>query len=258
MLPLVGARPAVISCKLAAAVYAARMSSAHLIVVPVLAAVGLVASPASLPQATPATPAAPAKAPATETVELFDGKTLNGWRGFLPEGDPAKVWSVKDGVLVCTGNPVGYLVTEKEYESFELSLEWRFDPAKGPGNSGVLLRVQQPDKVWPTSIEAQLHSENAGDIWNIGSFPMKTDAARTEGRRTKKEHATNEKPLGEWNRYRIVLDGGTLELYVNDLLQNRATDVRVVPGRIALQSEGAHIEFRNITLKPLGGAAAKK
>jgi hypothetical protein len=46
------------------------------------------------------------------------------------------------------------------------------------------------------------------------------------------------------------MDGGTLELYVNGLLQNRATDVEVVPGRIALQSEGAHIEFKDIVLTP--------
>jgi len=79
---------------------------------------------------------------------------------------------------------------------------------------------------------------------------MKVNTERTKGRHTAKAHPTNEKPLGEWNRYRIVLNGGTLELYVNDLLQNTATDVEVKPGRIALQSEGAHIEFRNIVLRP--------
>ncbi|MFO0826837.1 MAG: DUF1080 domain-containing protein [Phycisphaerales bacterium] len=204
----------------------------------------------------PARPPAQAQTPPTAAapaaIRLFDGTSLAGWKQFLPEGDPSKVWSVKDGAIHCEGNPVGYLVTEKEFTNFELTLEWRFDPAKGEGNSGVLLRVQQPDKVWPKSVEAQLHSKNAGDIWNIDEVKMKVDPARTEGRRTKKMHETNEKPLGEWNRYRIVLDGGKLELYVNDLLQNSASDVEVMPGRIALQSEGAHIEFRNIELKPLG------
>lgn len=229
----------------------------------VLAASGMLASAqpdgtqagASDGQSTaPATrPAAPTGLDARlgEPITLFDGSSLAGWRGFLPEGDPAKVWSVRDGVLVCTGNPVGYLVTEREFESFELLLEWRFDPTKGEGNSGVLLRVQQPDQVWPKSIEAQLHSKNAGDIWNIGEFPLSTDPARTDGRRTKKAQDTNERPLGEWNRYRIVLDGGDLKLFVNDLLQNEATGAQVVPGRIALQSEGAHIEFRNIVLRPI-------
>ncbi len=207
-----------------------------------------------------ATPTPKPSAPATdsrfgEAAQLFDGKTLAGWKPFLPEGDPTKVWSVADGVLRCSGNPVGYIATEKEYESFELTLEWRFDPTKGPGNSGVLLRVQNPDKVWPKSVEAQLQSQSAGDIWNIDEVPMKVDAKRTDGRHTEKANPTNEKPLGEWNRYRIVLDGGKLELYVNDLLQNTATDVEVKPGRIALQSEGAYIEFRNIAIRPLKQAA---
>jgi hypothetical protein len=196
-------------------------------------------------------PAAPAgKAAAVAPIKLFDGTSLAGWKPFLPEGDPATVWSVKDGVMVCAGNPIGYIQTEKEFTNYELTLKWRFDPAKGEGNSGVLLRVVGADTVWPKSMEAQLHSKNAGDIWNIGDFPAKADAGRTEGRRTRKEHPTNEKPLGEWNEYRIVMDGGTLELYVNGLLQNRATDVEVVPGRIALQSEGAHIEFKDIVLTP--------
>ena len=103
------------------------------------------------------------------------------------------------------------------------------------------------------SIEAQLHSRNAGDIWNIGDFPMKADASRTKGRRTIKAHETNEKPLGEWNRYRIRLDRGDLTLEVNGLVQNQATDCREIPGRIGLQSEGAHIEFRTVALRPIVG-----
>ena len=193
-------------------------------------------------------------------VSLFDGRTLEGWKPFLPDpkADPSKTWSVRDGVLVCAGQPIGYIATTKEYTSFELELEWRFDPAKGAGNSGVLLRVQQPDKVWPKSVEAQLQSESAGDIWNIDTFPMQVDAKRTEGRHTTKMHPTNEKPLGGWNQYRIVLDGGNLTLTVNGLVQNTATGVEVVPGRIALQSEGAAIEFRNIRIRPLPAKGAGK
>ena len=206
----------------------------------------------SIASSAPVSPqAAPAgKAAEVAPIKLFDGTSLAGWKPFLPQGDPATVWSVKDGVMVCAGNPIGYIQTEKEFTNYELTLKWRFDPAKGEGNSGVLLRVVGADTVWPKSMEAQLHSKNAGDIWNIGDFPAKADAGRTEGRRTRKEHLTNEKPLGEWNEYRLVMDGGTLELYVNGLLQNRATDVEVVPGRIALQSEGAHIEFKDIVLTP--------
>ena len=187
------------------------------------------------------------------TIELFDGRSLDGWRSFRRDdaGEGAGAWSVKDGILVCNGRPIGYLQTEMEFENFELTLEWRFDPKKGAGNSGVLLRTVGEDTVWPNSIEAQLHSRDAGDIWNIGDVPMRADATRTKGRRTVKGHDTNERPLGEWNRYRIRLDRGALTLEVNGLIQNEASECREVPGRIALQSEGAHIEFRNIDLRPI-------
>jgi len=191
-----------------------------------------------------------------EHIQLFNGKDTAGWKAFVPDlakdgKDQLSVWSVKDGVLCCAGRPIGYIQTEALYDNFILELEWRFDPAKGEGNSGVLLRTIGDDTVWPKSMEAQLHSKNAGDFWNIGEYKAVTDAKRTNGRHTVKQHATNEKPLGEWNRYRIVVDGGRLELWVNGLLQNVATDCKVVPGWIALQSEGAFIEFRNIRLKKL-------
>ena len=103
---------------------------------------------------------------AQEPVQLFNGKDLSGWVWI--EGSDGKgskiedVWSVEDGVLKCKGKPGGYIRTEKDYTNYVLKVEWRF--AK-PGNSGVLLRMQPPDKVWPKSMEAQLHHENAGDIW---------------------------------------------------------------------------------------------
>jgi putative membrane-bound dehydrogenase-like protein len=186
-------------------------------------------------------------------IELFDGRTLDGWTFFLaePKAKMSDVWSVKDGVLRCKGQPLGYLRTVKDWTNYELDVDWRFDPAAGAGNSGVLLRVQAPDKVWPKSIESQLESRNAGDIWNIDDVPMQVDAARTEGRHTGKAQPCNEKPLGEWNHYHIVLDGGELTLEVNGVVQNRASWCEEVPGKIALQSEGAVIEFKKVTLTPI-------
>lgn len=190
------------------------------------------------------------------TVQLFDGKSMKGWKAFVPDlikesKDPMAVWSVREGVLVCSGRPIGYIETEALYTNFVIELDWRFDPSKGEGNSGVLLRVTGEDTVWPRSLEAQLHSRNAGDIWNIGDFPANLAKERTDGRRTTKAKDCNEKPLGEWNHYRIVFNKGALELWVNGEQQNAATNCEVVAGRLALQSEGAHIEFRNIVLTPI-------
>ena len=171
---------------------------------------------------------------------LWNGRDFAGWTYHL--SDPKKkmedVWSIDGGEIVCKGNPVGYIRTTADYTSFVLTLDWRFDPKKGPGNSGVLLRMVGQDRVWPKSVEAQLMSRDAGDIWDIDDFPILVDPARTDGRRTVKLQPCNEKPLGEWNHYEITLDRGELRLVVNGELQNRASWVEEVPGKICLQSEG--------------------
>jgi len=195
-----------------------------------------------------------AAAPRPKKISLFDGKSLDGWDFHLrdPKVKMKDVWSVKDGLLRCKGRPVGYLKTKKKYTNYILRLEWRWPKGSEPGNNGVLLRVVGPDKVWPKSVEAQLAHKHAGDIWNIDKFPMKVALERTKGRHTAKMHPTNEKPQGEWNLYEIILKGGNLTLKVNGLVQNTASEVEEVPGAVALQSEGAPIEYRNINLMPLG------
>lgn len=192
-------------------------------------------------------------------VTLFDGCCLDGWTAVVPDlkkqdKNQFEPWDIPDpenGVLTCTGNPAGYIRTKEKYTNFVLQLDWRFSPVtKKAGNSGVLVRVQEPDQVWPKSIEAQLQSGNAGDFWNIGEFPMTTDKARTNGRNTKKLRV-NENEIGEWNRYEIIADKGTIILMVNGEELNRATSAQELPGFIALQSEGAEIHFKNIRLAPI-------
>ena len=190
-----------------------------------------------------------------ETIKLFNGKNLDNWTAYFINGstDPEDAFRVEDGILKCAGQPIGYIRTKKQYTSYRMVVEWRFDPKAGGGNSGILMRLNGEDTVWPNSIEAQLNSRDAGDIWNIGDFPMKTDPKRISGRRTKKMAPTNEKALGEWNRYDITLDGEQLELKVNGLVQNTATECTKIKGFIALQSEGVAIEFRTVELQPIIG-----
>lgn len=184
-------------------------------------------------------------------VPLWNGRDLSGWAA-VPD---ASAWSVREAdgapVLHCEGQPIGYIRTERAFTSFELLVEWRFPDPSRPGNSGVLLRVQEPDQVWPRSLEAQLNSGDAGDIWNIGEFGAELDPARTQGRRTVKLLPSSERPLGEWNTYRITLRGGDLLLEVNGQVQNRARWCEELAGGIALQSEGAPIEFRRVELREI-------
>jgi hypothetical protein len=190
-------------------------------------------------------------------IQLFNGKDLSNWTSFFNDKNTKleDVFTVSDGIIHCKGKaPAGYIRTKEKYTNFKLHLQWR---TMKKGNSGVLIRVQEPDKVWPKSVECQLQTDNSGDIWVIDKFPIHVEPSRTEGRHTKKVAASNEKPLGEWNQYEIIANGTRLTLKVNDLVQNEATEFQEIPGTILLQSEGAEIEFRNIELTPIEGTSAK-
>jgi len=185
-------------------------------------------------------------------IKLFNGENLDGWVWFSHDKNVKMedVWSVRDGKLHCKGKPLGYIRTEDDYESYVLTLQIRHVT---PGNGGILLRADDEpiEGNWPKSVEAQGMSGALGDIWNIGEFPMKTAPDRTKGRHTRKSGPDIERPVGEWNDYVIILDGGNLTLIVNGVVQNEAADIDVRPGKICLQSEGSEYEFRNIVLVPL-------
>jgi len=143
--------------------------------------------------------------------------------------------------------------TESAYSDYKLHLEWRW--AEKPTNSGVLLHMTGPDKVWPHSIECQLMHENAGDFWLIGGAAITVDGKRissSEGpSRAPKKHESSEKPAGQWNSYDIYCRGDTVRCYVNGVLQNEGTNASDTSGKICLQSEGSPIEFRNIYIESL-------
>jgi hypothetical protein len=203
-------------------------------------------------------------------VALFNGKDLSGWNHFLvdPKVPATDVWSVQDGVLVCKGDPLGYLHTNAEYTSFRLIVEWRWAPGaaarlgKTP-NSGVLMRVNgtpKPKGV-PRAYEAQLQAGNAGDLYGFWGMPLEGD---TDRRREAKGHEllgdmvgfkkteAAEKPEGEWNTYEITLDGPSLVVLVNGKKVNEARGATVMAGRIALQSEGGEIHIRRVEIWPIG------
>jgi len=177
---------------------------------------------------------------------LFNAENFQGWTFYPP--NLKDTWSVKDTAMLNNGKPAGYIRTTNDYTNYVLRLQFRH---LTKGNSGVLLRMVGEDKVWPRSIEAQGQYGHVGAIWNIDRFPMKTDPKRTKGRRTIKMKDSNEKPIGQWNRYEITLNGAELEIKVNDLIQNTATDCWQTPGKIGIQSEGAQMQYRNIVLIPI-------
>jgi len=208
-------------------------------------------------------PETPAPEPAKpQKIDLFNGESLDGWGAFLVEPDVKKedVWSVQDGILICKGEPLGYLYTDAEFTSFELLVEWRWAPDTEPGNSGVLLRISGEPKGIPRAIEAQLKSGSAGDLY--GFHGLKIDGAE-ERRNEVSDHEllgdfvgvgkteANENDPGQWNTYQITLDGPDLTVMVNGKKVNEAKDAEILAGPIGLQSEGGEIHFRKIQLTPL-------
>ena len=184
-------------------------------------------------------------------IDLFNGKDMAGW--VLQVKDPAvkpeQVWSVRDGAIRCEGQPFGYMRTDKAYADYRLHAEWRW-PEK-PSNSGVLMHITGADTVFPTCVEAQLKSENAGDLYCFGDVDF-AERGPEKSKLVRKQKPCNEKPIGQWNSYDIVARGDTIELTVNGELQNRATRTRPAAGYIGFQSEGAPVEFRNLYLLPAG------
>lgn len=187
---------------------------------------------------------------------LFNGKDLSGWTTYLDPKKGAKpedVWSIEDGVIKCKGHVPGYLLTDKEYGDYVLRVQWRWPGPKG-GNSGVFVHVVGQDQIWPKGVEAQLAADHAGDFWLVGEYKLDVDKAKQDPKVSRHYFRTKdgvEKPLGEWNQYEIVCEGGTVTLKVNGETVNVGTGAEIPKGKILLQSEGTPIEFRNIEIKPL-------
>ncbi len=190
--------------------------------------------------------------------QLLNGKNLKNWVVVLKEPSLTnQVFYVADGVLSASGTTNGYLRTKRSYTNYELTVEWRW--VDNPSNSGVLIHINGMDKVWPHCIEAQLKHGNAGDIvlMQVGAKATvnNNDFVIKDGDRwaavIPKNNPSSEKLPGEWNKYRIVSYNGKLEFYVNNVLQNSAAGFAPTKGYIGLQSEGSHIQFKNIYLKKL-------
>ncbi|WP_340113136.1 3-keto-disaccharide hydrolase [Maribellus mangrovi] len=188
---------------------------------------------------------------------LFNGKDLDNWVIYLEDDSilPENFFYVKNGVIETPGVPLGYARTKKEYSNYKLHVEWRYP--EEPVNSGVMLHVNPPDMIWIEHYQGQLKYLNAGDfiVHGVNNKATLNDTVYTSTETEKplipKMQPTNETPAGEWNSYDIVCKDDTIELYVNGLLQNVATDCSTTKGSIGLQAEGSKIQFRNMYIEPL-------
>jgi hypothetical protein len=213
---------------------------------------------------------------------LFDGKTMDAWRGYKSEVLP-KNWVIEEDAMSCApclgddqaevyrkarGAFVSDIITKEQYENFDLKLEWKIAPG---GNSGIFYRVQElHDKAYKTGPEMQiLDNVRHKDFLN-------NNLTRSAGAAYDVYAPTSDmtRPAGEWNSVRILVYGSHVEHWMNsekiveyELLSpeweervavskwpyESAEYGRMETGHIGLQDHEDAVWFRNIKIKRLPG-----
>ncbi|MSQ94877.1 MAG: DUF1080 domain-containing protein [Gemmataceae bacterium] len=185
---------------------------------------------------------------------LFNGKNLNGWKTVwrdTDKGDPKTVLTIKDGEIQVSGDPWGYFYTEKSYKNYVIRYSWTFpkdQPEKTTMNSGLLLHIQTPHKVWPRSVEPQGRYKDHGKIyfpgWDKGTAP--TDTTFDEAAQKKALKQSH-----EWNTTEATVRGdGTISVTINGIAVATGKSP-LTSGPIGFQSEGSRIHFKDIKIKML-------
>lgn len=187
---------------------------------------------------------------------LFNGKNLDGW---VRVNTAPSTWTVKDGLLVCSGKPIGELRTTRMYQNFVMEVEWRH--MKPKGNAGIFVwadDITARGVPFHRSIEVQV-LENAygnsrghtthGDIFPIHGAKMEPINGRGGSRAFPTEERS--KPSPEWNHYRIECRDGEISLAVNGKVVTRGKECSPRKGYICLESEGGIVHYRNLTIKKL-------
>jgi hypothetical protein len=194
---------------------------------------------------------------------LFNGKDLSGWVNVNTEPG---TWSVRDGLLVSTGKPIGVMRSDRQYENFILHIEWQHrEPG---GNSGVFIwsnAQPNPESRLPNGVEVQmleldwpkLHTRDGveppiayvhGELFGVGGVKTVPDNPRGERSKSIENRCL---PRGEWNTYDVVAVDGTVKLSVNGKFVNGIARSTQKKGYLCLESEGAEIWFRNIRILEL-------
>lgn len=190
-------------------------------------------------------------------IQLFDGKTTNGWRN-LDGTEPPRAFQVDaQGNLYRYRDGGDIYYAEQKFADFELELEWKISPK---GNSGIFVRVSNPAEVWQTGLEMQvldddLHPDGRSEITSAGSvYGLVARSKRVTG------------PVGEWNAVRIVVNDNLVDFHMNgERIAGINLDDRIwqrpvgkfpyawasLPrqGYIVLQDHGDPVWYRNIRVK---------
>ena len=130
-------------------------------------------------------------------VPLFNGHNLDGWVNV--NGAP-ETWTVRDGMIICSGLPTGVLRTTRQYQNYVLELEWRH--MKEGGNAGLFLHsdaVTARGKPFTRSIEAQIMDGDHGDVFAIHGATMTPISPHPRGAMRAFPTENRNNPAGQWN-----------------------------------------------------------
>ena len=192
---------------------------------------------------------------------LFDGKTTQGWRGYMQDSMPAG-WQAVDGVLARVA-PAHDIIYKEKFKNFELLVDWKIAPK---GNSGIFYRgIEGPDAIYYSAPEMQVlddsgHVDGRTELTSAGAVYGLYPVARGIV-----------KPVGEWNTARILVNGNHVEHWLNgqriaayelgsaDWSERVAKSKfkqwpeygKATEGYIGLQEHGNWIGFRNIKIRVL-------
>lgn len=208
---------------------------------------------------------------------LFDGKTTKGWRNFKKD-EISKGWAVEEGVLSRVSKGAGDIITEEQFDSFELSIEFRISPE---GNSGIMFHVtEQGDRPWHTGPEIQINDNiNGHDSQKAGWLYQLYNPGRPNWMKNLESKAgmDAERPLdachpaGQWNHIYLKQTPNQSELMVNGVsyykFQKGSEDWnkrvaaskftkhknfgKPTKGHICLQDHGDYVSYRNIKVREL-------
>ncbi len=195
----------------------------------------------------------PAQRSREPQIALFDGKDFSGWTFCMKDNaDPLKTWSVTNGVIQCTGKPIGYLRTTQSYSNYFLTVEWRFvKVAPKADNTGILVHIQPPDKVWPQCVQVQGKHDRQGDLFLMEGAEAKEHKGMDKNTPVPMRGPSQEKPVGEWNKAEVICKNSGVTCFINGTLVNEISECTLTGGYIGFQSEGGEIEIRSVFFTPL-------
>jgi hypothetical protein len=211
---------------------------------------------------------------------VIDG-TGAGWRAltdqdFSPVNCKPETWTWTNGLLHCTGSPMGVLRTTTIYTNFELVAQWRH--LQSGGNSGIYvwasvesIRTLEQGRggPFPSGIEVQVLDHGYkeqyekdqkkkadwftthGDVFPVGAANMKPFAPTSPDGSRSFPSRNLSKGFGEWNHYYIRCLNGEVRLWVNGQEVSGGNNIHPPSGYLCLESEGAPIDFKEIRIREL-------